>query len=202
MNTYRSTDTLRPLTPRWRRALALAAAAPLLVAGAVSCADDDASDAQAANTEAADAPEPDQPAVLEITMEDFHFGSLPEEIAAGTRLDVSNASESELHEVVAIRLPDDEERSLVEMGPELIDVLHGTPPSAVILVPPGGEMIVPIGDGTLSEPGRYALVCLIPTGADPELYLELARTSDGPPEFPGGPPHIEHGMFAEIVVTA
>ena len=61
--------------------------------------------------------------------------------------------------------------------------------------------IAAVGDGTLAEPGRYVVLCLIPTGADPAEYLAAAATSDGPPQVDGGPPHIAHGMFAELVVT-
>ncbi len=73
------------------------------------------------------------------------------------------------------------------------------PPATVLLAPPGGEQIDAVGDGTLSEPGRYAIVCFVPTGADPEAFLSEAGP-DGPPEVEGGPPHIAHGMHAELVV--
>lgn len=48
--------------------------------------------------------------------------------------------------------------------------------------------------------GRYAVVCFIPTGADPQAYLEAAQTSDGPPQVAGGEPNVAKGMFAEVVV--
>ena len=38
--------------------------------------------------------------------------------------------------------------------------------AAVLLADPGGEQIAAIGDGVLSEPGRYLLLCAIPTGVD------------------------------------
>jgi hypothetical protein len=44
-------------------------------------------------------------------------------------------------------------------------------------------------------------VCAIPTGADPQEYLEQAATSDGPPEVDGGPPHFVNGMVDELLVT-
>jgi hypothetical protein len=57
------------------------------------------------------------------------------------------------------------------------------------------------GTGTLSEAGRYALICVIPTGADPDEYLAAAAASEGgPPDVEGGPPHIVQGMFAELTV--
>lgn len=59
-----------------------------------------------------------------------------------------------------------------------------------------------MGDGTISGPGRYAIVCFIPTGADPAAHLEAAQQpSEGPPQVEGGPPHVANGMFAELEVT-
>ena len=54
--------------------------------------------------------------------------------------------------------------------------------------------------GWLSQPGRYLLVCTIPTGADPAVYREKAKTATGPIEVPGGPPHVAKGMVSEVVV--
>lgn len=62
----------------------------------------------------------------------------------------------------------------------------------VLVAPPnGGETIKAVGDGKLTEKGRYAVVCFIPTGVDPAAYLEAGEAAtDGPPEIPGaGPPH-------------
>ena len=74
-------------------------------------------------------------------------------------------------------------------------------PVAVLLAAPGGEQIPAGGDGTLAEPGRYVLLCAIPTGAHVAEYLVAAATSEGPPQVDGGPPHFMNGMFAEITVT-
>lgn len=141
--------------------------------------------------------------VLSIVMQDFHFGELPAEIPVGTRIEVSNDSETELHEFVAVRLDDADDRPAEEIvGGDLGALLGATQPTAVLLAPPGGEQIAAVGDGTLAEPGRYLIVCAIPTGADPDEYLAAARTSDGPPQVDGGPPHFVHGMYAELVVTS
>ena len=52
-----------------------------------------------------------------------------------------------------------------------------------------------VGDGSLADPGRYAIVCFLPVGATDEL-LE----SEGPPEGESAPPHVSQGMFAELTV--
>lgn len=171
----------------WR----VAAAAAMVGALSLACGGDD--DA----TVAADEP-------VVITMVDFAFEGVPDSIPAGTAITVVNEAPTELHEVVAFRLPDDEERSVDELAHlapgELVAVLGE--PAAVILAVPDGDPIVAVGDGTLAEPGRYALMCFIPTGVDPDVYLAAAaETEEGPPQVDGGPPHFVHGMVAEITVT-
>ena len=144
--------------------------------------------------------------VLTVTMVDFAYEGLPESVPAGTRLAIENDSEAELHEIVVFKLPDDETRSIEELialpEEEADAVLGSGPPATVLLAPPGGEQIDAVGDGTLAEPGRYALFCGIPTGVDPEDYLNAPPTEDGPPEVPGadGAPHFTHGMFADLIV--
>ena len=141
---------------------------------------------------------------VEVTAVDYAFEGLPDTVAAGTRISLVNDSENgEVHEFVAIRIPDEETRpvsELVALPPEEIDALFGsTEPATVILAAPG-ETDVPgpvVGDGTLSEPGRYAVVCFIPVGADPAVVLD--PNAEGPPES-DAPPHAAQGMFAEVTV--
>lgn len=171
----------------------LAAAALALVLGACG---DDGDDEAAANA----APVDD--GVLAVVMDDFHYGDLPSAVPAGTRIEVSNDSDTEIHEFVAFRLPDDDDRPVDEIvAGDLGALLGGAEPAAVLLAPPGGEQIAAIGDGTLDEPGRYLILCVIPTGADPDEYLAAAATSDGPPQVDGGAPHVANGMYAELTVT-
>jgi hypothetical protein len=141
--------------------------------------------------------------VLTVTTTDFAYGGIPDEVPAGTRLTVQNDSTTELHELVAIRLPESDQRSATELLADLSTLLTAGPPAAVLLAAPGDEPIAAVSDGTLREPGRYLLLCAIPTGADPAEYLAAAAaSSDGPPQVAGGPPHFNHGMVAELVVTA
>jgi hypothetical protein len=141
---------------------------------------------------------------LEVTMEDFHYGALPTSVPAGTPVAVSNASEGELHEFVAFRLPDGDDRTATEiMGGDLGALLGGGEPAMVLIAPPGSsEQIVAVGEAAFAEPGRYLVLCAIPTGADPQAYMEAAATSEGPPEVDGGAPHFTNGMYAVIEVTA
>ncbi len=88
-----------------------------------------------------------------------------------------------------MQLPPDESEAILEPGL-----------TTVILAPPGGGNIVPVGDGTLSEPGRYAILCFIPTGIAPQEYLDAVAATGEPPESEL-PPHFVHGMMGEIIVT-
>ncbi len=148
----------------------------------------------------------DEPSSVTVRAVDFSFEDLPDSVPAGTSLELVNASSSELHELVAIRLPDDEDRDvadLVALPPEELAALFPLV-ETVLLAPPGRdtEQIAVVGDGTLDEPGRYAIICAIPTGADPAEYLAAAAESEGgPPDVDGGPPHLAHGMWGEVTVT-
>jgi hypothetical protein len=140
--------------------------------------------------------------VLDVTLSDFSFDDVPDEVPAGTRLQVENVSDTELHELVAVRLADGDDRPVDEIvASGLEEVMAAGPPAAVLLAAPGGEQITAVGDGVLAEPGRYLLLCAIPTGADAQAYLDAAATSEGPPQVDGGPPHFVHGMVDDVVVT-
>lgn len=198
-----------------RRLLAIVA---LVLAGTVALAacgdDDDTPDAGAAvddpaggDDDTSTTTEADADAdVVTIRAVDYAFEGVPTSVPAGTRLALENASSAELHEVVAVRVPDGETRSaeaLLALPPEQMFAALGGEPATVLLQPPGGGPVIPaVGDGTLSEPGRYVLLCSIPTGADPEEYLAAAAESEGgPPQgVAGGPPHLVNGMWSELEV--
>ena len=172
---------------RRRRSLALLVGTAALVLGA--CGSDETAESES-------------PGVVDVTLTDFSFGDVPDEIPAGSRFQIDNESETELHELVAVRLEDGDDRTpreIVEAGLE--EVLAAGPPATVLLAAPGGQQIAAVGDGVIAAPGRYLLLCAIPTGADPQKYLDAAATSDGPPDVDGGPPHFVNGMIDEVEVT-
>ena len=144
-----------------------------------------------------------EPTTVEVTAVDYGFEGLPETVAAGSTFTLVNDSSVELHELVAIRLPDDEKRSaddLVKLPPE---ELAGFFPlvETVIIAPPEAEGFAVEGVGTLTEPGRYLIICAIPTGANPDEYMAAAAAAEGgPPQVAGGPPHLAMGMYGEITV--
>lgn len=145
------------------------------------------------------------PETVEIVASDYAFDDLPARIGPETTLTMRNTSTREVHELVAFPLPDDLRGTAAEIlalpEEQLASFLDG-PPALVIIAGPGGDSVVPVGDGTLPTPGRYILFCAIPTGADPAEFLAAAEISDGPPDVPGGPPHFVHGMAATVEVVS
>ena len=141
-----------------------------------------------------------------VTAADYAFQNLPSTVDAGTTLDLTNVSAREIHEMVVIRIPDNEQRpvqELVNLPESEQEAIFGAAEPAMVLVAPpnGGEVIKAVGDGKRTEPGRNAVVCVIPVGADPAAYLAAAQNPDGPPpDLGGGPPHVTQGMFGEITV--
>jgi uncharacterized cupredoxin-like copper-binding protein len=138
---------------------------------------------------------------------DYAFEDLPAEVAAGTELTFSNASEVEFHEMVVIRIPDDEERpveELLQLPEEEIDAIFGDgPPALVSVAGPGEDGMPVVGDGTITEPGRYVVACFIPVGADSAAVADaMQSTGTEQPDLGDGPPHFTQGMWAELTVTA
>jgi hypothetical protein len=139
-----------------------------------------------------------------VTLRPIPFPALLHGVRFATTATQPNPREGKrTHEFVAIRIADDETRpvsELVGLPEEEIEQVFGqTEPATVILASPGAtdEPGAVVGDGTISEPGRYAVVCFIPVGMDPELILD--PTLEGPPEG-AGPPHDAQGMYAELQV--
>lgn len=208
---HQHTPSSRPSRPPSLKRRAAAVALPLLLAGSVVLAacgsdgDTTAATARADKTTTTIKPvEKTTTTVAEdgsitVTAVDFDYEGLPDTVPAGTTFKLVNDSEEELHEFVAFRLPDDEQRSadeLIELPQAELEALFGGPPATVLLAKPGGPQIEAVGDGTLAKPGRYLVACSIPVGADPDEILE----SEGPPPTDAGMPHFHKGMYAEVTV--
>lgn len=151
----------------------------------------------------------DDRAAVTIRLSNYAFQDVPRTITSGTAIAVTNQSANEAHELTAWRLPDGETRSLAELQllpPDELGALISGAPVLAIAARPNADGELFLGDGTLREPGRYLLICFIPTGADPDQVMTAmsAAASDpaaGPPQIEGGPPHMAAGMIAEIGVT-
>jgi hypothetical protein len=188
-----------------RRPGLCALALTLALAGA-ACSDDDGGGAVATTA----APATGGPAAggdaVTVTAVDYEYEGLPGSVEAGARLALHNGSTGEVHELVAFRLPDGEERSAEELfalGEAEFAELTGGQPAMVLVAPPGEDGFPAVGDGTVADAGRYVVACFIPVGIDPAAYLEAAQASQGgPPELPegSGPPHLTQGMVGEFTV--
>ena len=181
-------------------------AVALTLGTAVGCGNDDADQAAPTTTDPPTTTSAPAASTVEVTAVDFAFEGLPAEVKAGTSITLRNTSAAELHELVALRLPDAELRPLDELlalPPAELEALFAAPPALVAVAPPGEDSFVALGDGTLAEPGRYVVLCFIPTGADPQAYLDALEANPGqPPQVSGGPPHHTAGMYADLVVVA
>lgn len=190
---------------RTRRLLG-AGLALTMVLGA--CGDDDDTDAagdaapttDAPATTAAGAGDGDEP--IEIVGVDYAYEGLPDTVAAGTSFTFRNASETEVHEAVLLKVADGEERALadlLQLPREEQEAVTET--IAVNVAFPAEDGFPALGELTVAEPGRYIVACFIPQNADPEAYREAAQSGqDGPVQVDGGPPHVALGMVAELTV--
>ena len=183
------------------KALSGAALALIFVGGACGSTDDETASpttvsSAPATTGAAAAKE------VAVTGVDYAYEGVPKKVAPGTVVKFTNTSTKEVHEIVALKVKDGENRpmstllKLPEAEQEGVAEFQG-----VAIALPGKPTLTPRGPVTLAQPGRYLLVCNIKTDADPAAY-EAAMQKPGPPaDVPGGPPHWEKGMATEVTVA-
>jgi plastocyanin len=185
---------------RATRVTRLVAGIAVALLAASACGDDTGS-ASTATTTAAHGHDT---TTVKIGAQDYAFTDAPKTIPTGTPISFTNTSTKEVHELIAVKLATDDVRTakqLVSLPQAELGALIGPKPAAVLVAPPGAAGFPAVGDGALHEPGRYLLICMIPIGADPAKYLEEAKKGDGPPQVPGGPPHVTVGMYAEVTVS-
>jgi plastocyanin len=142
---------------------------------------------------------------IEITGVDYAFNGVPGAVQTGAELTFTNASAAEVHEIVVLKIVDGEERTIDELlalpeaeSESLVEF------QGVLVALPGETGVNPEGPGTsitVSEAGRYAVVCFIPQGADPaEVQAAMAEGGEGPPDMGDGTPHAFLGMATEFQV--
>ena len=141
-------------------------------------------------------PPRDTSSTILVTATDYRFGGLPTAAPAGSTFAFQNASTKEAHEMIITRIPDDETRTVGELlalpEGELEAMFSDAPPALVMVASPGEVGTTVEGAPTITEPGRYAVLCFVPVGADPD---DVAAGTAG-----DGPPHIMEGMYAEITL--
>jgi plastocyanin len=143
---------------------------------------------------------------IEVTGQDFSFSGVPEVVASGAELTFTNASDVEVHEIVVVKIADDETRSIEELAElpeeETESILEF---QGVLVALPGEDGVDPEAPPgasiTVTEAGRYGIVCFIPQGADPAVVADaMGGASEGPPDMGDGTPHAFLGMTAEFEV--
>lgn len=139
-----------------------------------------------------------------ITAVDYGYEGVQKNYAPGTVLHMKNASHTEVHEMVVFRVPDNEKRTTTELMAlprEQLQAAFAGPPAAVIVAPPTLDGFPVVGDGSVTQPGRYIAFCSIPTGANPSEYMAAAAAAKGGEvHVAGGPPHFVKGMVTEFTV--
>lgn len=124
----------------------------------------------------------------DVTATEYAFAGLPDELAAGpVSFELSNDG-TELHELQLFRRNDGVTEPVEELLalPQEQAMSKVTPVGSGAFAPPGdsGYMVVDL------DAGDYIALCFIPTG----------MTSEDQPPAPDAPPHMAHGMVAEISV--
>lgn len=203
---FRRTDS--PPTGGRTAVLALTLA---VAVGAAACSSDDG-DAEPETTVSAHAPADtaDDGSAIEVVGVDYAFEDAPTQATSGTSFTFSNDSTVEAHEMIVMRIDEEETRplqELLELPPEEVEQVSTFVGMQFAL--PGEDGVDPESPKepappvTLSEPGRYVFLCFIPEGADPDVYREVleADGASGPPEAEGGPPHAALGMVHELTIT-
>lgn len=124
----------------------------------------------------------------DVTATEYAFAGLPDELEAGTvSFELTNDG-TELHELQLFRRNDGVTEPVEELLalPEEQVMSKVTPVGSGAFAPPGesGYMVVDL------DAGDYIALCFVPTG----------MTSEDQPPAPDAPPHVAHGMVAELSV--
>jgi hypothetical protein len=188
------------------KALRVSAAAAVALLSLAACGDDDDDETgSGSGTEVTEDTEAEVGETIEVTGIDYGYEGLDGTIEAGSKLSFTNGSDKEAHELVAFLIPEGEERSMEELlalpEEELGAVFGGEPEPVTVILAAPGETDQPgavVGDGSVTEPGRYGVACFLPVGGDPAVVLD--PNAEGPPDTGDAPPHFTQGMFAEFTV--
>ena len=123
-------------------------------------------------------------ATLDVTLSEYTFGGLPEEVPAGmTVVNALNTGE-QVHEILVLRVNDD-----VTMTAEEIAALPEEEAAQYAsFVGIGFAFPGAVGHAFLDlTPGRYIALCYLPVGATPEIIAQLPGRATGPGDPRFGP---------------
>jgi hypothetical protein len=157
------------------------------------------------------APAPVPSKIVQIEAFDYGYSGFDVEFFAGDAIELFNRSEVEFHNLVVIRLDDDDIRTVGEIA-EMTPKGRNTDSHSVQFIDAGrivaaiGKMDASPGEDAfngrirLQRSGRYIAFDMIPQGADP-LALRRAVDTKAPSYLvAGGPLGYQHGMIVEFFV--
>ena len=214
--------TKEQTTRGWLVALA-AAAVVLVVAGVISLLStsggaEPASEVPITTTTVAALVEtpttvaPAPPKIVQIEAFDYGYSGFDVEIVAGDALELFNGSETEFHNLVVIRLGDDDSRTVVEIAEISAEDIaggwldRGSARDHDRIATSVGHLDAAPGEGAfngrirLQTAGRYIALDMIAQGADPLTVRSAVETFAPPYLVAGGPLGYQHGMIVEFFV--
>jgi hypothetical protein len=123
--------------------------------------------------------------VVDITAMEYQYDGVPQSVRTGTfAIRFSNLG-AELHEILLLKIADDQSLQQVRRGGGDAVKEKGLKSISGMHAPPGESTV---GFFEVAKPGRYVMACLIRQGTS-------SREQRGK-----GDPHVELGMFAEFSV--
>lgn len=139
---------------------------------------------------------------LQALAQDYSFGGIPAEVAAGpTVIELANEG-TELHEILLLKRADGADQPVEELLALPDEELFGLVAPVAVAFSYPGESGFAVADLT---PGGYIGLCFIPVGTTPEVFEQMmAGPPASGPEAPAGTepmPHFAHGMIVEFTVT-
>jgi hypothetical protein len=134
---------------------------------------------------------PEDATIHDVTAVEYEFQGAPTRLAAGPHGFRLVSAGEEFHELALVRVDSDQPVSdLLELPED--EQAKVMPYIGGVTACPGETS--PDAVGGFLQPGRYALLCFVPTGTRPDLRgKDLLAAYENPP-------HFTHGMVAEILV--
>jgi hypothetical protein len=158
------------------------------------------------------APAPVPPKIVQIEAFDYGYSGFDVEIVAGDAIELFNRSEIEFHNLVVIRLDDDDSRTVAEIA-EMEPEGTNNPGSHGVQFFGAGQIVASIGQMDaapgedalngrirLQRSGRYIALDTVAQGADPQALRRAADTRAPSYLVAGGPLGYQHGMIVEFFV--
>jgi hypothetical protein len=115
-------------------------------------------------------------AELNVTLSEYAFGGIPEEVPAGPTILTAEAIGEEVHMIAIVRINDDVTLSLDELLalPEEESDAMVTEVGGVFGVFPGTSQSTVLD----LTPGRYVAICFFPEGATPEMFEQMMAAEE------------------------